>query len=124
MKYFLIVGFMVIANLFIIGIWVPRPTHLSDFLASYNFILWSALVLVVWGIFAAAKATSGAKLSWKAVLSTLVANVISIFLGAALTSGDKITAVIFGFVLFLLPSVLVTIIIVGVSTFFCKKTPR
>ena len=121
MKYFVIGALLVPANLFIIGLWIPRPTYLSNFLASYNFIIWSALVLAVWGIVAVVKAINGAKFSWMAVAVTIVANIVSILLGAALTSGDKVTAVMFGFVLFLLPSVLVTTIIAGMSAFFYRR---
>ena len=49
------------------------------------------------------KTIKNERLSWMAVTSTIVANVISISLGLALADGDKITTAMFGLLLFLLP---------------------
>lgn len=124
MKYFVVGALLVPANLFSTGLWAASPTPLSDFFASYNFIIWSAFVMVVWIIFAVAKAAKGAKLSWMAVAVTIAANIVSISLLTMLDSGDKTTAATFGFVLFLLPSVLVTIIITGLSRVIYRCTQR
>ena len=115
MIYFVIGILLVPANLLIVGYWLPRPTPLSNFLASYNFIIWSALVAAVWSTVAVIKTIKNERLSWMAVTSTIVANVISISLGLALSDGDKITTAMFGLLLFLLPSVLATLMALGLS---------
>ena len=121
MTYIIIGVIFTLAELLIFGTWIPRATSVSYFLCSYNLVIWFSLVFGTWVILSIVKSVNRERLSWKATLVTLIANIAAIILSIPSTEGDKITAIMFGVLFFLVPSVLGTMIITGLSAIFQRK---